>query len=268
VLDEDLALTYLAYASIPPEQAFGIARHLVIDTRGGDEGPDYMVSRVTGVHVFHAPGPGEGVRKQMEDSSPLRLGVGGPDGFHIEVLDWSAIGDVVHPQTHKPSLVPSPAPHLPNDPQELLRAHLEIVGLDPAHCYSAQVTEDLPTDIRGRGTAGYFQTTTNVGFKQMCADGKERRRLFGGSQLVVVYRDDPAYAAGRERWARYQREVLQGDLAVGGLRPPVEEPGFTERMPAGVRGLVKTADFLINTADDGFQGFKPHRYCWPPQRGA
>ncbi len=268
VLDEDVALAYLAYAEIPPEQSLGIARHLAINKHNEEDGPDYMVSQVTGVHVFHAPGLGGGVYERMEGNAPLRLGVGAPEGFHVELLDWRAIADIVHPQSHKPSLVPSPCPHLPGTPQELLRAYLEIVGVQPAHCYSAQVTEAVANDIQGRGKAGWFSTSTNVGSKQLCADGKERRRLFGGSQIVIVYRDDPAYATGRERWASYQRDVLLGDLSdAQSARRPVERLDILDRLPGGVRGVVKTANWFISDGDP-WDKIPPHRYCWPPQQSA
>lgn len=270
VFDEDLALAYVAYAEIPPEQSLGIARHLAITKHGDDDGPDYMISQVTGVHVFHAPGLGAGVYERMQGNAPLRLPVGAPEGFHVEILDWGAIADVMHPQTHKPSLVPSPCPHLPQTPQELLRAYVEIVGVNPAHCYSAQVTEGRARDIEGRGKAGFFSTSTNMGSKQPCADGKVRRRLFGGSRVVVVYRDDPAYAAGRERWAGYQQQVLLGDLALNARPAVVADDDGLGILPGALRGAIRAAgrvsDVLTFDADDAWDKIPPHRYCWPPQK--
>jgi len=272
VLDEDLGLAYLAYAGIAPEQCLGIARHLVINNHGDSESGSWTISQVTGVHVFHQPGLGDDVYKRMEGNQPLTLEPGTPAGFHVEMLNWGAIASAVHPQTHKRHLVPSPFPYLPSTPQELLRAYLEIVGVQPAHCYSAQVTEGPARDIQGKGKKGFMSFSTNVGEEQPCADGKDRRRLTGGSRVVVVYRDEPGYAEGRERWARYEREVLQAELSKDvGFRRPVEDRDFVDKLPGGLRGLAKTAgaiyDFVeMEGGDDPWENIPPHRYCWPPQK--
>jgi hypothetical protein len=269
VIDEDLGLAYLAYASVPPEQCLGIARHLEINNHsdGDNDGGGYTLSRVTGVHVFHPAGLGGDVYARMEGGRPLALESGTPAGFRLEILDWGAIAEVVHPQSHKRFAVPSSFPYLPSTPQELLQTYLEVVGIQPAHCYSAQVTEGPARDIRGHGKTGFMSYSTNVGEEQPCADGKSRRRLTGGSRVVVVYRDEPAYAQGRERWERYEREVLQSELANGvGARTPVQELDLLDRLPGGVRGLVKTAHFVMDGSDDPWAALPPHRYCWPPQK--
>ncbi|HEX6388582.1 MAG TPA: hypothetical protein VFZ89_04020 [Solirubrobacteraceae bacterium] len=271
VLDEDLGLAYLAYASIPPEQSLGIARHLTISNHSDGESSSWTISQVTSVHVFHAPGLGGGVYKQMDGGKPLQLPAETPEGFHVELLNWGAVAQAVHPQSHKRFVVPSPFPYLPSTPQELLRAYLEIVGVRPAHCYSAQVTEGPARDIQGKGKKGFMSYSTNVGEEQPCADGKDRRRLTGGSRIVVVYRDEPAYAQGRERWQRYQREVLQAELSNNvGFRRPVEQRDWVERLPGGLRGLTKTAgwmyDFVEGEGGDPWEKIPPHRYCWPPQK--
>jgi hypothetical protein len=269
VLDEDLGLAYAAYAGIAPEQTLGIARHLEINNASdgdGDTGLGYTIANVTGVHVFHAAGLGGDTYERMNGNRPLTLEAAAPDGFHIELLNWGAIAEAVHPQRHKRFPIPSPFPYLPSTPQELLQAYLEIVGLRAADCYSAQVTEGRARDIRGSGTKGLFAYSTNVGEEQPCADGKERRRLSGGARIVVVYRDRAEYASGRERWGRYESEVLQASLALQTVRPPVQTLDFIERLPGGIRGLAKTADFFLDDSNDAFEKIPPHRYCWPPQK--
>ena len=46
-----------------------------------------------------------------------------------------------------------------------------------------------------------------------CADGKPRVRMHGGAQVVLTYRDSPAYAEGRRRWTAYETDVLEADLS-------------------------------------------------------
>ena len=149
----------------------------------------------------------------------------------------------VHPQSQKRFMVPSPFPHLPSTPQELLRAYLEIVGIKPADCYSAQVTEGPARDIQGKGKKGFMSFSTNVGEEQPCADGKDRRRLTGG-------------CADRRRLPR-RRRLRAGPRALGalpgrgparptsrpasGVRRPVEDRDWVDKLPGGLRGLTKTA---------------------------
>src|SRR3954470_11623400 len=127
VLDEDLALAYLGRAGLGPESCLGIARALEIAQRGGgDEGSQsHTVSQVTGVHAFHRAGLGDAAFAQLRAERPLPAPPAA--GVHTEVLNWRAIARAVHPETNRRHLVPSPFPHLPSTPQELLRAYLEIV---------------------------------------------------------------------------------------------------------------------------------------------
>lgn len=276
VLDEDLALAYLLQAGIGPEQCLGIARHLSIRNHGGgDDGIGSTPSLVTGVHVFQPAGLGASALEQLRAACPLPLASGPPPGVHVAVLNWRDIARAVHPETQKPFAVPSPFPYLPSTAQELTRAYLEIVGVGPADCYSAQVTEDRPRDVRATGSklGGLVSYNTNVGEKQPCADGKDRSRLAGGSVVVIAYRDREAYAAGRERWAAYERDVLQATLANGtGAWRVVEKPDYADGRGLGPR-LLRTAERVGSVieffdgdpvGDDPFDDIAPHRYCWPP----
>jgi hypothetical protein len=191
------------------------------------------------------------------------------EGVHTEVLNWRAIARAVRPESHRRGPIPSPFPHLPGTPQELLRAYIEVVGLRPADSYSAQVTEDDARDISGVSRKGIVTLGTNRGEKQPCADGEERPRLTAGSRVVVAYRDRPEYAEGRERWTAYERDVLAAALSHGtDVRSPVVGPDFLERGVAGrlfnVAGEIY--DFIEGVGDDPFEDIPPYRYCWPPTR--
>ena len=187
----------------------------------------------------------------------------------MEVLNWVGIRKAVHPHTHLRFASPSPFPYLPSTPQELLRAYLDIVGLDPSDTYSAAVTEDAPKNLNGVTRKKGMTVSTNRGEQQLCADGELHPRLTGASRIVVAYGDRPAYAEGRERFAEYERKVLRSALATGAERRPVEQLDFVERMPGVPRKLFKTAAFVqqLVEPDNGgvFDDLAPHRYCWPPR---
>lgn len=269
VLDEELAIAFLGTAGVGPDRCLGIARSLEVRSRGGDEtGGSRTVVRVTGMEVLHpADVPGPQALEHLDGLRPLDLPLAGPPGVRFEVLNWSAVASVVHPAGHKAVPVPSPFPYLPSTPQELLGAYLEVVGIHPAHCYSVAVTEDSARTVDGTGTKAGVGFTTNVGEEQPCADGTMRRRLTGGSVVVIAYLDAEAYAEGRERWAAYERDVLQTRLHRGtGARRPVEAPLFDD-LPGGIRTLVKVVDRVDTILDGGgpLDGLPPHRYCWPPR---
>ncbi|MCB0964888.1 MAG: hypothetical protein KDA98_16550, partial [Acidimicrobiales bacterium] len=267
-----LAIAYLASRGIGPDRTLGVARGVRVRSirasHDGDAGT--TVISVSGVHVLHAAvGDDEAAFATWADGRPVEVPVAGHPGVRVEVLDWGAIAEAIWPENHRPVPVPSPFPYLPSSPQELLGAYLEVVGIHPAHCYAASVVEDQPRSIDGVRVAagGLIQTRTNLGTAQPCADGKDRRRLVGGVHVVVAHLDAPAYVEGRERWDRYQREVLQANLAAEtGARRPVHDASWSE-LPPGLRGLVRGAealDRLTDVFDAEWNGrFAPHRYCWP-----
>jgi hypothetical protein len=180
-------------------------------------------------------------------------------GVHVEVLNWDHIGRAVHPKIHHPPAVPSPFPYLPSTPQELLRAQLEIVGVRPADCYSAQATVDYPSELVQGGLL-----TTTLGPKQPCADGENRMRTHACEWIVIAYRDQPDYAEGRSRWEAYQRDVLQAHLEHGlRLRPIVTVDDLSE-IPAPLRRAVRVAEAIDRIEVIGMESLPAYRYCWPP----
>lgn len=268
VLDEDLVAAYLVSAGIGPEQTLGIARQLSIKQYSDGDDHSYLWSSVVGVRAFHAPGLGAEVLQQMTAARPLHIGSGPPQGVHVEVLDWKAIGQVVQARIHQPPTVPSPFPYLPGTPQELYQSYLEIVGVHPADSYSVQATIDRSTSLVGRERAGFLSIETNMGAAQPCADGQARRRFAGARQVVLAYRDRPEYAEGRERWAAYQRDVLQATLQneTGVHRPVISPTAEYDDIPRGLKSLAKVAN-VVDRVSDGISSQPedvPHRYCWPP----
>lgn len=183
--------------------------------------------------------------------------------MRITVLHWNAIAEAVHPVRRERPRMPSQFPYLPSMAQELLRAHLDIVGISPADSYGVQVTYDQPGDLMERSTGRSWLRSSFGGDRIMCADGKERGRLAGGHHIVVAYRDRPEYAEGRERFAAYARDVLQADL---------DRSGHTRALvPKQDHNLLRTANRIYDTvmffSDEpvGGDGFVPPRYCWPPE---
>jgi hypothetical protein len=266
VMDEELALAYLQRAGIGPEQTLGIARHCTIDPEGDDESSGgWLWARVYGVHVFHAAGLGAPALSEMRAAAPIEVASGAPDGVRLEVLDWDAVARAVHPvRQHRPR-VPSPFPNLPLTPQELLRSYIEIVGLAPRDSYGMQVTYDLRFDLLGRTSMRSGVRKTTGGVELPCADGKERVRMHGGTQIVLTYRDSPAYVEGRRRWDAYQGDVFEGgDLSYGvQLRRPVPKHKYGR---SGARKAFDRVEAVASFFDTDTQQdtFIPPRYCWPP----
>lgn len=263
VLDEDLALAFCREAGIGPERCLGVARMSEFRTLRGhgsadDGGGGEIRTLVKGVVAIH-PEEGSGAFDRMLAAAPLDLPAV-PEGVHVEVLNWEHVAGAVHLKVHHPPPVPSPFPYLPATPQELLEAYLEVVGVRPSDCYSAQATVDRARPlIQG----GLF--STNLGPKQPCADGKERMRTRGCEQVVVAYRDRPEYAEGRERWSAYQWEVLQARLhnAVR-VRPPLTTGDPASGWPKPVRAALRVAEWVDAIEDWGVERVPEYRYCWPP----
>jgi hypothetical protein len=264
VTDEEVGALYCALAGVAPEECLGIARVLHFRRpHHNDETTSLLEVQVTGITVLHRGAAGaEAARGRFAAEAPLRLAP--PEGIHHEILDWSAIADRVQPRGLYPAMLPSPLPYLPSTPEELLLAYLEVVGVQPADSYSAQSTANRP---RGHSFAGGL--TDMLGPQLPCADGKPRRRLHAGEQVIISYRDRPEYVAGRERWAAYQRDVLFARLDHRTPKRPLlaEESG----------GLLLKVANLVNTIAapmDAFQFFlddmgappdpSPFPYCWPP----
>lgn len=270
LMDEDLGVAYLARAGLSAEHCLGIARlctfvepkdrWFAINSGGGSDVDDGypVVPLVDGVLVFHA-GEATPVVDQFRAEAPMPLGADALAGSHTEVLNWKEVARAVHHRLQHPPPTPSPFPYLPSAPQELLRAYLEVVGVRSFDCMSAQVTIEQPFPLVGRIAMG----TSNIGSAQPCADGKERRRLQGARRVVVTYRDRPEYVEGRQRWDRYQSEVLLAHL----------ERGMTNRAPVTPDDLpsnpvLRAGAKMLNVADKvasfgEWQAPPPYRYCWP-----
>lgn len=269
VYDEDLALAYLDRAGIGPEATIGVSRMLVTQHQeAGGENSSLTASYVTGVYVWHAAGVGGPATEQLREQRPITIDAAADT--RVEVLNWAGIRQAVAPSSGHPPLSPSPFPYLPSTAQELLQSYLEIVGVQPADCYAAAVTEDAPKDLDQVSTVHGINVKSNVGETSLAADGRNYPRLRGGARIVIAYRDRPDYVLGRDRFAAYERDVLQSQLACGAERRPIEVEDLQDRLPRGLRGVVKatTAVARLVTADtyNTLESRPPYRYCWPPTK--
>jgi hypothetical protein len=202
-----------ALHDVPPGECFGLTRLLTL--RGTDtEGQVSWDAHIEGVLAFTRGGLGDAFVSAAPHAALA------PSPFRLEILDWEAGAAWVAPWRWGPPRVPSPLPHLPSSPQELLTAYLEVVGVHSADCYGVQVT-------RGRegGVADLSLASIRKNFERPelpCADGVPRMRFQTAEQVVLAYRDRDEYRAGRERWAAYQRDVLRARLDhLTGVRPPI-----------------------------------------------
>lgn len=262
LFDEDMGRIYAWYAGINPEDCLGIARHLSLRAQhsGEEGGGGGTETWVEGVTVLHRPGQrSAGTQQRMADAAPMMVDLAQVPPAHVELLDWTEIARIVHPEANRLPRVPNPIPYLPSTPQELLFAYLEVVGVLPGDCWSAQVT--CTTNRALVGKSGFV--THNMGKKLPCADGKDRARLHGAEDVVIVYRDRPEYVAGRERWAAYQRDVLQARLdGASNGRHVVQRHDVDS---AFLRSVLKPLEIAQKLDEWGVkQPPPPHRYCWPP----
>jgi hypothetical protein len=272
ILDEDLAASILQWAGVGPEHVVGIARQIASVSGGGGEGNRmYARMAVVGVNVLVSPAADlTPTVQQAAGAAPFDLPVGPPPGLHVEVLNWRAIAKAVQPRTGVPPTVPSPFPWLPATPQELLLAHLQVVGIHAGDCVSAQVTVDRETDVIDREQAGWLTSTTDKGMTLPCVDGKDRPRLAGATHVIVAYRDRPEYVAGRERWSAFEWDVMRARLANRtGVRRPVpamDLGSLGKGARAAIKGAGAVASFLLSTpsGDEQFDHVPDARYCWPP----
>jgi hypothetical protein len=276
VLDEDLVLALSATTGIPPEQSLGIARLVTTDVHAGDDAAPTVRAVVRGVALFHRNQTARGAIEEFQGLRWMILPPGPPPGVHVEVLNWAAVAAVVHRDSHDLAEIPSRFAYLPSTPQELLTAYLEVVGVWPGDCWSAQTTRDQPGNLLQAGASGGDGGWDERvrGEPLPCADGVLRRRVQGTTLVVVAYRDRPSYAEGRERWDAYQRDILQADLRLetGSWRPV--QDGLHPGVPKLFKGAAKALDTVEKVASwedrltlrEGVD-FKPHRYCWPPTTG-
>lgn len=219
VLDEDVAGAFVARAGIDPEACFGVTRLWHVRGRDGiDVARSYRAAVEAVLVLSQASDAVAAARKRMEEEAPLALSPVLP--FHVEILDWEAVAAWVRPQRERGVRVPSPLPHLPATPEELLAAYLRIVGVQPADCFGAQVARTSDAGLGDLSAAGLGKLQRAV--KQPCEDGKARVRLHAAEHVVVTYRDRAAYQDGRERWRGYQEEVLRARLDhLTGVREPL-----------------------------------------------
>jgi hypothetical protein len=277
VLDEDLALSWMTAADIGPERCLGIAREVVMQKGdswlgGGELNNDSadVYARVQGVSVFRVAGPAPAPNGEIE------VPFDGVAGTHVEVLNWSAVAAAVHPRPQRLPETPSPFAYLPSTPQEVLTAYLEIVGVKPADCFGAAVTIDRFSECGEIHTRKEDQLTMaslklTDAAKLPCADGEFRRRLHGGTRIVISYRDSPAYADGRQRWLDYQRDVLFARLhqKTEARRPIADAYDDLGAVGGVLRGVERFSNAFeritsLRSKDPAHIRFRDQaRYCMP-----
>lgn len=264
-MDEDLAITLLTLAGMGPERTFGMTRevHMKEVSSGKNGTTSEVLAQITGVGVIVPAGVEAAAVAGTAARAPFAVPAHTPDGCHIAVLDWWTIHRGVQPARRRRQPLPSPVPHLPSTPQELLQAYLDIVGIAPLDCYGVQVTYDEPTTLNSYDPRGRWMQSVSGGDEVPCADGTWRKRWTGGAHVVVAYRDDERYREGRERFAAYSTGILGGtvDLA-GDMRSPVPKPSSAAFK--AVDRAAQAAAFIgavgpIDASED-----IPARYCWPP----
>ncbi len=156
-LAEDVVGAFVTTMRVPPEACLGATRAWEFGrtrrTSDEDPGPHFHLEDRLG-HVVLPISAGTAVYERFEELAPVAFPPGS-GGIHVERIDLQT---VLAARDGGRTDVPRTA-------EELLAAHLEIVGIDPADCYGV-----------GMGDTG---------------------------TLAVLTRDRPEHAAGRDRFARW-----------------------------------------------------------------
>ena len=225
-LDEDVMGAAIAQARLQPEDSFGLTRALTV--RGTEASEDVSWNaHIEGTLLFARTD----VARAFTETAPHTT-LDAP--FHLELLDWEAVAAWNAPWRFGGPRTPAPLPHLPSSWQELLIAHLEVVGIAPHDCYGVQVTRTRTGGLADLSLASFRKNFTRP--KLPCADGTPRPRVQTAQTLVLAYRDRPEYAEGRTRWNAYQRDVLKArlDHRTGQREPIVVDdrprPSFAEEV--------------------------------------
>ena len=261
VLDEDVVIAALNRSGLGPQHCLGICREIRMEQIAdwvSDSGQtsNSVFARVTGVRVLIP-------QIDLAATDSLDVPLAGNAGVHVEVMNWAAVAQAVHPRRQRGPEIPSPFAYLPATPDELLVAYLQIVGVHPADCYTASMTIDdffamgeRTTRDNERISLADLKLTDAEQFP--CADGKPRRRLHGTTHIVVAYADRPAYVEGRERWARYQSDVLHARLSLRtGARRPIGGGSGLEKavdVIAGIAGKINRLMLQPPTAHERYAG--------------
>jgi hypothetical protein len=244
VIDEDVAGALVARAGLAPEDCYGITRQLQLRGVEFQDGLSYR-GHIEGVLLLTRTDL-EARHRELMAEAPLKTLP--PSPFHLEILDWEAVAAWVSPYRYGPPRTPSPLPHLPSDPRELLTSYLEIVGVSSADCYGVQITRSSE-DLIGDLSLASFRRNLGSKPKLPCADGLQRARMISPQHIVIAYRDRERYVEGRERWRAYQQHALAGRLDhLSGVRPPIHvedrpRPSFLSEVFDMVNPLDPMADF-------------------------
>ena len=234
-VDEEVGALFAARAGLAPHELLGISRVLRWTTH--DMEP---VLEQRGVRILHLSDE-RAARKGLERERPVASPPSPSAELRLELLWWGRIREATREGAEHEPRHPSPAPHLPVEVPELLTAYLEVVGVQPAACLGvgAGVSRAGPRTLDRQRMRAVRRHVTDL--------------------VTVIYRDSPAYAEGRERWAAYCAEQYGDSLehpaaAVGGERYPVR------RMSRKRRAVEEMIDVVDPVGQVGVAAEVP-AYC-------
>ena len=268
LFDEEAAAIVAVQSGVDPSQCLGL--HRMLDWGGFGLDPDRMVGVMPiGARILRRPfvsvppaagadggggtpsrlsdGAREWMARQAAAAAPaaeapdpsvplggeaIGYAYGDPLPVQMDLLDWTAISLAVQPIWTQPPTGTTVHPHLPGTVEELLLQYLLVLGLDPA-------------DTFGVATTVFEQQSA---FLPPGAETAERGA--SASMLAVVYRDRPAYAAGRARFEQYRAEHLRAPLTIE--RPVVGRAMKLAMtgMKWHVRGAVGSAELYDEIGGD------------------
>ena len=260
-LDEDLALDILARAGIGPERTLGDRARRHDLARPAARTTDAVAHRasVRGVHVFAAPR--RAARRAA--GAPWRIAEGPPEGVCLDVLQWDAIAQAVHPvRQHRPPL-PSPFPYLPLTPQELLRAYLEIVG-DRAGGRVLRAGHPRPP-VRPDGTHEHQRASGAPAAAPSCRAPTASRA--SGWPAATTSSSPTGTRRSTRRAGRGSTPTRRPSSGAPAPQPRAARPGPEAPEPPDAHDRPRRRRRRVLLVGGTEDGFVAPRYCWPP-RGA
>ena len=229
----------LTATGLGPQHCLGISRDIRMEKISG------WVGESGDGDPVYARGYGCAGADTAHDAARNELGrrpAGRATRHHVEVMNWSAVAQAVHPR-------PQRGPEIPHrsrfPPPERTARRLSADRRDRPGRLLCSVGDHRRVLRHGsahdeKHRSGQSRRPQTHRRRRVALRGwQARRRYHGTTHIVVAYLDRPEYVVGRDRWARYQSEVLHARLSLRtGARRPVGDGSTLDKVVNAIDGVA------------------------------